>query len=163
MKTLFKIIIAFLMVSKVFSAELKIEVFGSDNYFKYDVSETQKFFVWSNNAVFLTDIGINGSVECKGILEIIDSISSSNIMCKWTETNGDNFYAQFFVNRGSVDQDATVQKFEFLSGEGRWEEMVGQKCLGAYTPLIENKFMWQGKCEMPDKTFERVKNYKKPE
>lgn len=163
MKILFITVITFFMICRVFAAELKIEVFGSDNYFKYDVSESQKFFVWSNNAVFLTDIGINGSVECKGILEIINSISSSNIMCKWTETNGDNFYAQFFVNRGSVDQDATVQKFEFLSGEGRWEEMVGQKCLGAYTPLIENKFMWQGKCEMPDKTFERVKNYKKPE
>ena len=32
--------------------------------------------------------------------------------------------------------------------------MVGLKCLGVYTPLIENKFMWQGKCEITNKTLE---------
>lgn len=35
---------------------------------------------------------------------------TSNIICKWTETNGDNFYFQLFVSIGSVEQDATVQK-----------------------------------------------------
>ena len=79
------------------------------------------------------------------------------------EVKGDYFYAQFFVKRGSVNQDATVQTFEIVSGTGRWEELVGQKCIGAYTPLIDSKFMWQGKCEMSDKTLERIKNHVKPQ
>ena len=90
------------------------------------------------------------------------TVTTTDIV-NFANVSGDNFYAQFFVSRGSVDQDATVQKFEFLSGEGRWEEMVGQKCLGAYTPLVDSKFMWQGKCDITNKTLERVKNYKKPE
>ena len=163
MKTLLKIIIAFFIVNKVFAAELRIEAFGKDKYDVYEVSDSRKFFAWSNDAVWLTNIGINGSLTAKGILEIINGISSSNIMSKWTEVNGDYFYAQFFVKRGSVNQDATVQTFEIVSGTGRWEELVGQKCIGAYTPLIDSKFMWQGNCEITNKTLERVQNYKKPE
>ena len=41
--------------------------------------------------LWLTNIGINGSLTAKGILEIINGISSSNIMSKWTEVNGDYF------------------------------------------------------------------------
>ena len=111
----------------------------------------------------MTDIGINGVVECKGIIEVITGTTSSNIMCKYTEGNGDMFYAQFFVQRGSISEDATVQSFEFVSGTGRWAEMIGQKCIGAYTPMQQKRFMWQGNCEMSNKTLERVKNYKKPE
>ena len=59
--------------------------------------------------------------------------------------------------------DATIQVFEIISGNGRWEALVGQKCLGAYIPIVDSKFMWQGKCEMSDKTLERIKNYIKPE
>ena len=55
-----------------------------------------------------------------------------------------------------------MQSFEFVSGAGRWAEIVGQKCIGAYTPMAQKRFMWKGKCEMSNKTLERVKNYKKP-
>ena len=158
-------VLGFLLIffKLVNSAELKIESFGKDQYDIYEVSDSRKFFGWSSDGVWLTNIGTNGSVKGKGILEIINGISSSNIMTKWTEVKGDYFYAQFFVKRGSVNQDATVQTFEIVSGTGRWEELVGQKCIGAYTPLVDSKFMWQGKCEMSDKTLERVKNYIKPE
>ena len=106
--------------------------------------------------------GISGIIECKGIIEIINKSTSSNIMCKYTEENGDNFFAQFFVQRGTSG-DATVQSFEFVSASGRWEEMLGKKCLGAYTSMLQKRFMWQGKCDISDKTLEKVKNYKKPE
>ena len=56
-----------------------------------------------------------------------------------------------------------MQSFEFVSSTGRWEEMIGQKCIGAYTPMQQSRFMWQGKCEMSNKTLERVKNYKTPD
>ena len=150
-------------VSKSFSAQIKIEAFGMDKYFNYDVDKGRQFLTYSNEGLFMTDIGINGVVECKGIIEVITGTTSSNIMCKYTEENGDMFYAQFFVQRGSISEDATVQSFEFVSGTGRWEEMIGQKCIGAYTPMQQSRFMWQGKCEMANKTLERVKNYKTPD
>ena len=150
-------------VSKSFSAQIKIEAFGMDKYFNYDVDKGRQFLTYSNEGLFMTDIGINGVVECKGIIEVITGTTSSNIMCKYTEENGDMFYAQFFVQRGSISEDATVQSFEFVSSTGRWEEMIGQKCIGAYTPMQQSRFMWQGKCEMSNKTLERVKNYKTPD
>lgn len=149
--------------NKSFSAQIKIEAFGMDKYFNYDVEKGRQFLTYNNEGLFMTDIGINGVVECKGIIEVITGTTSSNIMCKYTEGNGDMFYAQFFVQRGSISEDATVQSFEFVSGTGRWAEMIGQKCIGAYTPMQQKRFMWQGNCEMSNKTLERVKNYKKPE
>ena len=150
------------LCSKSFSAQIKIEAFGMDKYFNYDVEKGRQFLTYSNEGLFMTDIGINGVVECKGIIEVITGTTSSNIMCKYTEGNGEMFYAQFFVKRGSISEDATVQSFEFVSGTGRWLEMIGQKCIGAYTPMQQSRFMWQGKCEMSNKTLERVKNYNKP-
>jgi hypothetical protein len=151
------------LIGKSFSAQITIDAYGMDKYFNYDVEKGRQFLTYSNEGIFLTDFGINGVAECKGVIEVIKGSTSSNIMCKYTESNGDIFYGQFFVQRGSIAEDATVQSFEIVSGTGRWEEMIGQKCLGAYTPMIQSKFMWQGKCEMSNKTLERVKNYKKPE
>jgi len=149
-----------LLGGKLFSAQIRIEAYGMDEYFNYDVDKERQFLTYSNEGLYMTDIGISGVIECKGIVEVIDKRTSSNIMCKYTEENGDNFFAQFFVKRGTSG-DATVQSFEFVSATGRWEEMLGKKCLGAYTAMQQKRFMWQGKCDISDATLERVKNYKK--
>ena len=151
-----------LFLSSVNSAELKIDAYGKEDIFAYDVSESRKFFIWSSDAVWTTNIGITGSNTGRGSVEIINGETTSNIMSKWTEKNGDHFFAQFLIRSGSAG-DATIQVFEIISGNGRWEELVGQKCLGAYIPIVDSKFMWQGKCEMSNKTNERLQNYKKPE
>ena len=151
-----------LFLSSVNSAELKIESFGKEDLFAYDVSESRKFLIWSSDAVWTTNIGVTGSVTGRGTVEIINGETTSNIMSKWTEKNGDHFFAQFLIRSGSAG-DATIQVFEIMSGNGRWEELVGQKCLGAYIPIVDSKFMWQGKCEMSNKTKERLQDYKKPE
>ncbi|MDC3024307.1 hypothetical protein OA264_02425 [Alphaproteobacteria bacterium] len=150
------------LVGKSFSAQIRIEAYGMDEYFSYDVGKGRQFLTYSNEGLYMTDIGVSGVIECKGIIEVINNSTSSNIMCKYTEESGDNFFAQFFVQRGTSG-DATVQSFEFVSATGRWEEMLGKKCLGAYTAMQQKRFMWQGKCDISDETLERVKNYKKPE
>ena len=150
----------FLGYKSSFSAQIRIEAYGMDEYFNYDVSKERQFLTYSNEGLYMTDIGISGVIECKGIIEVINVSTSSNIMCKYTEENGDNFFAQFFVQRGTGG-DATVQSFEFVSATGRWQEMLGKKCLGAYTAMQQKRFMWQGKCDISDATLERVKNYKK--
>ena len=151
-----------LLGGKSFSAQISIEAYGIDEYFNFDLGKERQFLTYSNEGLYMTDIGISGIIECKGIIEVINRNTSSNIMCKYTEENGDNFFAQFFVQRGTSG-DATVQSFEFVSATGRWKEMLGKKCLGAYTSMQQKRFMWQGKCNITDKTLEKVKNYNKPE
>ena len=151
-----------LLAGKSFSAQISIEAYGIDEYFNYDLGKERQFLTYSNEGLYMTDIGISGIIECKGIIEVINRSTSSNIMCKYTEENGDNFFAQFFVQRGKSG-DATVQSFEFVSATGRWKEMLGKKCIGAYTSMQQKRFMWQGKCNITDKTLEKVKNYNKPE
>ena len=65
--------------------------------------------------------------------------------------------------------EAGVQKVSTVSGTGRWAEVVGVQCLGAYstiTPFEEGTLsnataMWKGKCDVADKTLDRLINYKK--
>ena len=133
--------------------------------FTYEVMGTSKSKVFSvsENRIYVVS-------ECQGIAEIISGVTTSNVMCKYTEQNGDTNFIQF---KSTGDSDASTQgtqTFTFISGTGRWKELVGQKCIGATSSLftkelgegiIEDKFMWVGKCEVPDTTLERVKNYNK--
>ena len=162
MKTIFFTFLAIFYVVATISAELKIDAYGKEDIFAYNVSESRKFFIWNSDAVWTTNIGVSGSNTGRGSVEIINGETTSNIMSKWTEKNGDHFFAQFLVKSGTAN-DANIQVFEIISGNGRWEELVGQKCLGAYIPVVDSKFMWQGKCEMSNRTKERLQNYKKPE
>ena len=108
-----------LLGGKLFSAQIKIEAYGMDEYFNYDVDKERQFLTYSNEGLYMTDIGISGAIECKGIIEIINKSTSSNIMCKYTEENGDNFL-QFFVQRGTGG-DATVQSLSLylLQADGK--------------------------------------------
>ena len=158
MKTIFFTFLAIFYVTTTISAELKIDAYGKEDIFAYNVSESRKFFIWTSDAVWTTNIGVSGSNTGRGSVEIINGETTSNIMSKWTEKNGDHFFAQFLVRSGTAN-DANIQVFEIISGNGRWEELVGQKCLGAYIPVVDSKFMWQGKCEMSNKTKERLQNF----
>ena len=42
-------------------------------------------------------------------------------MCKVTEDNGDIHYAQFNA------KERFISTFTYISGEGRWKEMIGKK------------------------------------
>ena len=72
-------------------------------------------------------------------------------------------------NSGKGTFDAAVGNFTIVSGSGRWKEVVGVKCIGAYsqiTPFENGTFknataMWKGKCDVADKTLDRLINYKK--
>ena len=141
-----------------------------DKYFNYDVEKGRQFLTYSSEGLFVTNIGINGVVECKGIVEIITGITSSNIMCKYTEANGDTNFTQFKTEKGAISEGAGINSFIFVAGEGRWEELVGKKCIGAFSEInafeknMSNAtFEWKGKCEMSNKMLERIKNYRRPE
>ena len=51
-----------------------------------DVDKERQFLTYSNEGLYMTDIGISGAIECKGLIEIINKFcTSSNIMCKYTK------------------------------------------------------------------------------
>ena len=167
MKILFFLI--FLLTVNIKSAELKYDVYGYYDFLKFfKVSESRSYIVMNNDTVVLTNIGVTGKSNCTGVIEIENGNTAfSNIMCKYTEANGDTNFTQFTTDRGTASSG--VNSFVFVSGEGRWAELVGQKCIGAFSEITsfeENMknatFEWKGKCELSNKTLERVKNYKKP-
>ena len=172
MNLMFKTLLLFFVFSRAFTAELLYDVYGYYDFITFfKVSETRNYIVYDNKVITLTNIGVSGKSHCTGILEVENGETfASNIMCKFTESNGDTNFTQFKTDRGSFQEGAGVNSFIFVSGEGRWEELVGQKCIGAFADITGFEkdfkgatFEWKGKCQMADKTFERLKNYKKPE
>ena len=82
MITLFKIIIAFFMVSRVFAAELLYDVYGIQKFTTFELGENRKFLTYNNESIVLSNLGVNGVNECRGVIEVINEKSSSNIMCR---------------------------------------------------------------------------------
>ena len=167
MKLLIKSIIIFLITSKVFSAELTWDAYGYYRFDKiFDISEKRKFYTLKNKSVVLTNAGINGKSECGGHMSLLNGVDSGTyFICKMEDSNGDFNYAEFNTTRG--ESDSGIHSFTIISGTGRWEELVGQKCSGAYSQItgfnkqMEASYFWKGKCNIPDKKYERFINFKK--
>ena len=57
----------------------------------------------NNDTVVLTNIGVTGKSNCTGVTDIKnDNTIFSNIMCKYTEVNGDTNFNQFTTDRGTA-------------------------------------------------------------
>ena len=83
--------------------------------------------------------------------------------------NGDKVFTEFKPSRGEKDSYG-LQQFKVVAGTGKWTELVGESCIGAFSQITKMdkdfknaSFIWSGKCEVADKTLDRVKNYKKPD
>ena len=173
MKTLFKIIIAFFLVSKVFAAELKMDAYGKSKTKVYTLSKDRIFLTYYSESVWTNNMGMRGKGICEGILEIIKGDTSSNIMCHATDEDGDELFFQFKASSDTTDLSTSgTQKFKVVAGTGRYKELIGFNGISATASILpkdlgdgnfEDFYSWAGKGEMPDATFERIKNYKKPE
>ena len=47
-----------------------------------------------------------------------------------------------------------------MGGTGPFLELVGQKCTAAYLSIESNKYLFKGKCDIPNANFLRMKNFK---
>ena len=61
-----------------------------------------------------------------------------------------------------------ITPFTFIEGTGRWKELVGLGCMGAFSMIkgfnenMKNaSIIFKAKCEISDVILERLKNYKK--
>lgn len=154
------------------SAQLKFEAYGYSSSEIFNISDQHIFYHYSDRFIFTTNAGISGEGNCKGIVEVVNGQQSSNLVCKAREENGDTHHTQFKAISNYDSSTQGTQTFTYLSGEGRWKELVGQKCIGASSSInskivgnetYEETYMWVGKCNIPDASLERFINYKKPE
>ena len=169
------IVISFLLSICSFllnSAELKFEAYGYSSSEILNISDQHIFYHYSDRFIFTTNAGISGEGNCKGIVEIVNGQQSSNLVCKSRDENGDTNHTQFKAIANYDSSTQGTQTFTYLAGEGRWKELVGQKCIGASSNInskivgnetYEETYMFAGKCNIPDASLERFINYKKPE
>ena len=87
-------------------------------------------------------------------------------MCNYREKNGDTAYLHFKNFEG--EEDVRTNGFTIISGTGRWQFLIGQKCIGAIARISDFKegtrnaaFEWKGKCNIPDDKYFKFKDYKK--
>ena len=166
----FSIIIFIFMFMKIgLSETIYIESYG-ENFFKsYEVSDNTVFRYVNANGIFTIDqINIRGVYDCDGIVEEINSTNKLNMICKLIDEFKNVSYAKF----ERKDSESLITQFNFLSGKGVIGKLAGEKCLGAsYRFNIEtlpsghtkNKSFFKGKCDISNKKYNEVKNYKKPE
>ena len=168
MKYLLSTIAVFIFLKKVASNTLLFDTYGFYSYEKvYDISKDRKYIVYSNQGVVLTDLGITGESNCHRIQEFEKGKSiEANVMCNYRERNGDTAYLHFKNFEG--EEDVRTNGFTIISGTGRWQFLIGQKCIGAIARISDFKegtknaaFEWKGKCNIPDDNYSKFKNYKK--
>ena len=173
MKTLIFTFLSIFYAIIINSAELKMEAYGKSKTKVYTLSEDRIFLTYYSESVWTNNMGMRGKGICEGVLEIIKGDTSSNIMCQATDEYGDDLFFQFKASSDTTDLSTSgTQKFKVVAGTGRYKELVGFNGISATASILpkdlgdgnyEDFYSWAGKGEMPDATFERIKNYKKPE
>jgi len=173
MKLLFSALLAMFVSYKLFAAELKMDAYGKSKTKVYTLSEDRIFLTYYSESVWTNNMGMRGKGICEGVLEIIKGDTSSNIMCQATDEYGDDLFFQFKASSDTTDLSTSgTQKFKVVAGTGRYKELIGFNGISATASILpkdlgdgnyEDFYSWAGKGEMPDATFERIKNYKRPE
>ena len=110
-------ILLFIFSTSLISAELKFEAYGYGKSEIYNLSEENIFVHYTNKFIFTTDVGIRGEGTCKGILEVLKGQTTSNIVCKGKEPNGDIHFTQFkaLPNSAATTASATFLLIETSS------------------------------------------------
>ena len=171
MKIILYLIIHFFIIKNVLSAELAWNAYGHYSLDKiFSISEDEQIVFFRNRAITTTSVGTNASTECKGYNSFKKNIEQGGFfVCESVDGDGEKVFTEFKPSRG--EQDAYgLQKFRVIAGTGKWLEIVGESCLGAFSQIttfdkaFQNaSFLWSGKCQVSDKIIERMKSYKKPE
>ena len=147
-----------LLINNVKSAELIWDVYGNEEILANYKYQNKLFLLYKSKNIVNTSIGLYGTSTCGGTIEIIEGATNNNFVCEVTTNN--HKVTLLFNKRSKGDMGSQTNGFDIVQGTGPWEEMVGQSCYGAYFQLAEGSYMWKGKCKVPDKTIDRMTNYK---
>ena len=171
MKIILYSVICLFIIKNVLSAELAWNAYGHYSLDKiFSISEDEQIVFFRNRAITTTSVGTNASTECKGYNTFKKNIRQGGFfVCESVDSDGEKVFTEFKPSRGDQD-DYGLQKFRVIAGTGKWLEIVGESCLGAFSQIttfdkaFQNaSFLWSGKCQVSDMTIERMKSYKKSE
>ena len=168
MKIFLNIIIFFIFSLNAISSQLSFDFYAFYSWNKViDINKDRKFVIFDTNGMGETSIGVAMTGGCDGFLEYLkEEIDRSYYICKIEEGNGDTSFFEMRTERGEAGSGITP--FTFIEGTGRWKELVGLGCMGAFSMIkgfnenMKNaSIIFKAKCEIPDVILERLKNYKK--
>ena len=156
-----KILVYFilLLTLNIRSAEFTFESYGEMDMTKSVVSKNQeyKYFAYTNDGIIITNIDKVGISKCAGIINIVKNKMSDNVLCE--NKIGEYYYYAKYKN-SNMDPKSIILKFEIVDATGPFMELLGQDCTAAYYPIEDNKYLFKGKCNIPDANFLRMKNFK---
>ena len=170
MKTLLKITLFIMISMNALSSQLLFDFYAFYNWNKVvDINKDRRFVIFDTKGMGETSIGVAVTGGCDGFLEYFrQEIDKSYYICKVEEGNGDASFFEMITERGEAGSGITP--FKFIEGTGRWKELVGLGCMGAFSMIkgfnenMKNaSIIFKAKCDLPDSTLERFKNYNKPE
>ena len=142
------------------SAELIFEVGGKFHVTHfYQIDPNYNFMTIKNTWTMTTNTPYVGYGNCSGTIKTKSQKQVYDLVCHGKFKEGEFFAAFDYSAKGDV-QSASTSEYTFLSGSGPWKELVGVKCLGALIQLGEENYIWRGKCNVSDNTFDRFINYK---
>ena len=149
----------FLLSLNIKSAEFTFEAYGVNNLQNSVVTKSEEYtyFSFINEGVIITNIDRVGESHCAGGLNISKGKMNSDTLCE--NISGKHYFYTKYTN-ANLDPTSNILKFEIVDGTGPFTELVGQKCTAAYLPIESNKYLFKGKCDIPDASFERMKNFK---
>ena len=142
------------------SAELIFEVGGKFHVTHfYQINPNYNFMTIKNTWTMTTNTPYVGYGNCSGTIKTKSQKQVYDLVCHGKFKEGEFFAAFDYSAKGDV-QSASTSEYTFLSGSGPWKELIGVKCLGALIQLGEENYIWRGKCNVSDDTFDRFINYK---
>ena len=149
----------FLLSLNIKSAEFTFEAYGVNNLQNSVVTKSEEYtyFSFINEGVIITNIDRVGESHYAGGLNISKGKMNSDTLCE--NISGKYYFYTKYTN-SNLDPTSNIFKFEIVDGTGPFTELVGQKCTAAYLPIESNKYLFKGKCDIPDASFERMKNFK---
>ena len=141
------------------SAEFTFESYGEMDMTKSVVSKNQeyKYYAYTNDGIIITNIDKVGISKCAGIINIVKNKMSDNVLCE--NKIGEYYYYAKYQN-SNMDPKSIILKFEIVDATGPFIELLEQKCTAAYYPIEDNKYLFKGKCNIPDLNFQRMLDYK---
>ena len=178
MKLFLKFIVYILLVYKPFADDFIMTVTGIDQFPSFvKVDENTIFMTFNNRAQFTTNTSMFGFGVCEGTVEIINGDQKQNILCTITDSYKNKGYLKAIPasrnkNVGNMIGDrlgSSIASWQWVGGDGPFEELKGVIMTGAYFQMGKNKhgdgnFIWRGKAEgLSAKLIERINNYKRAE
>ena len=156
-----KILVYFilLLTLNIKSAEFTFESYGEMDMTNSVVSKNQeyKYFAYTNDGIIITNIDKVGISKCAGIINIVKNKMNDNVFC---ENKIEEYYYYAVYKNFNMNPKSIILKFEIVDATGPFTELLGKKCTAAYYPIEDNKYLFKGKCNIPELNLKRMLDFK---